>query len=60
MREYILTPTERKIVKEYLDSGKKLEGFKVILCRARKQQPEQITEDVELLKKLLAKAGNIK
>jgi hypothetical protein len=57
MREYILTPTERKIIKEYIETGKKLEGFKVLLHRARKQSPEQIISDSELLKQLLAKAG---
>lgn len=57
MRDYILTPTERKIIKEYLETGKKLEGFKVILHRARKQNPKQISEDVELIGELLRKAG---
>lgn len=60
MRDYILTPAERKIIEEYLESGKKLEGFKVILFRARKQNPQQITKDVELLKQLLEKAGSTK
>jgi oligoendopeptidase F len=60
MRDYILTPIERKIIEEYLESGKKLEGFKVILFRARKQNPKQISTDVELIKQLLAKAGNAK
>ena len=60
MRDFILTLTERKIIEEYLESGKKLEGFKVILFRARKQNPKQINSDVELIKKLLDKAGNTK
>jgi hypothetical protein len=57
MRDYILTPIERKIIEEYLESGKKLEGFKVILFRARKQNPQQISTDVELIKQLLKKSG---
>jgi len=57
MRDYVLTPNERKIIKEYIETGKKLEGFRVLLCRARKQSPEQIISDSELLKQLLAKAG---
>ena len=58
MRDYILTPVERKIIKEYLETGKKLEGFKVLLHRARKQKTQQIADDEELLKQFLAKVGS--
>ena len=57
MRDYILTPGEKQIIQRYLETGDKLEGFRVLLCRARKQKPEQITEDVDLIKQFLAKTG---
>ncbi|MCL2477693.1 hypothetical protein [Candidatus Bathycorpusculum sp.] len=60
MRNYILTPNEREIIKEYLNTDKRLDGFKLILSLARKHQPEIIVEDEELIKKLLAKAGENK
>jgi hypothetical protein len=55
MRDYILTDNDRKIIKEYLESEKKLEGFKVLLFRARKHKPQQVIEDEELIKQFLAK-----
>ncbi len=57
MRGYILSPHERKLIKRYLETGDKLEGFKVLLHRLRKQQinPEVIQEDLQLIKELLEK-----
>ncbi len=57
MRDYILTPSERQIIKDYLETGRKLEGFRTLLCRARKQDPKQISDDQELLKQFIAKAS---
>jgi hypothetical protein len=56
MRDYILTPNERDIIKEYLDTGKKLDGFKLILSRARKHNYKEVSSDEELIKRFIAKA----
>ena len=57
LRDYILTPNERDIIKEYIATGKKLDGFKLILCRARKHNNKEVISDEELLKQFLEKAG---
>lgn len=53
MREYILTDKERQIIKRFIETGEKLEGFKIILHRARNMQT--VTNDLELIKVLLSK-----
>jgi len=59
MRNYILTDHERTLIKRYLETGEKLDGFKVLLHRIRKTpiQPEIVQEDLNLLQELLKKAG---
>jgi hypothetical protein len=59
MRDYILTANERDIINEYLTTGKKLDGFKLVLSRARKHNHDEIKTDEELIQKLLKKAGDI-
>jgi hypothetical protein len=54
MREYILTEQERKIIKKYLETGEKLEGFRVLLYRCRHMK--KVQEDLNLIKQLLEKA----
>jgi hypothetical protein len=51
MRSYILTEQERNIIKRYLETGEKLEGFKVLLHRCRKTQT--IKQDLTLIDKFL-------
>jgi hypothetical protein len=53
MREYLLTEKEKQVITEYLETGKKLEGFRVILHRAKNMQV--INSDLELIKKFLSK-----
>jgi hypothetical protein len=53
MRQYILTEQEKQVIKEYLETGKKLEGFRTILCRVRNMQA--VSADLELIKQFLAK-----
>jgi hypothetical protein len=53
MREYILTPTERKIIQTYLETGQRLEGYSMLLNRLRKLQP--IKDDLKLIQQFLAK-----
>lgn len=56
MRDYILTPSERKIIKRYLETGDKLEGFRVLLFRVKKHNPKQIVDDEQLIKEFNLKA----
>ena len=35
MRTYILTEQERRMIRKFLETGDKLEGFKVLLHRCR-------------------------
>ena len=58
MRKYILTELEKKIIKKYLDTGEKLEGFKIILHRVRNMQT--VNSDLELIKQFLAKVEGAK
>ena len=58
MREYILTEQEKQVIKEYLDTGKKLEGFRTILCRVRSM--ETVNSDLDLIKQFLAKVEGAK
>ena len=60
MRDYILTPGERQIIKRYIETGDKLEGFRVLLCRVRKHSQKQVADDEELIKQFIAKAGTAK
>jgi hypothetical protein len=54
MRTYILTDQERRIIKKHLETGEKLEGYKVLLHRAKKTQT--IKDDLTLIAKFLEKA----
>ena len=53
MRKYLLTENERQIIKKYLDTGLRLEGFQVLLHRCHHMQI--IDSDLELIKEFLAK-----
>ncbi len=55
MREYILTDQERKVATQYLEFDRKLEGFTTLLFRCRNKN--RIDQDLELIKRLLKKAG---
>jgi hypothetical protein len=59
MRKYILTESERNIIKHYLHTGEKLDGFKVLLHRAKNQDSEALIEDLKLICKLLIKNGAV-
>ena len=58
MREYLLTELERKVITEYMETGKKLEGFSAILHRVRNMQT--VTADLELIRQFLAKVEGAK
>jgi len=54
MRKYILTDSERHIIKRYLKKGEKLDGYRTLLARCR--STENIREDLNLIDQLLEKA----
>ena len=60
MRQYILSPQEKEIITEYLTTGKKLDGFKVILHRAKNIDTHAVNSDLELIKTFLAKVEKTK
>ena len=53
MREYILTDLERNIINRYLETGEKLEGYRVLRHISQKLNPTTIKEDLELIQKFL-------
>jgi hypothetical protein len=55
MREYILTESERHIVKRFLKKGEKLDGFRTLLNRCRHM--EAVQEDLDLIRELLEKVN---
>jgi len=55
MREYILTENEKTIIKKYLETSERLEGYAMLLSRCR--SIESVNDDLELIKQFLAKAG---
>jgi len=56
MRQYLLTGQERQIIQKYLETGEKLEGFKVLLYRCRNMKT--IEEDQKLIQQFLRKTEN--
>ena len=54
MRKYILTEREKEISLEFLETGKKLEGF-YLLHHNLLERIEALEEDMKLSKKVLAK-----
>ena len=58
MRQYVLSEQEKKVITEYMETGKKLEGFNVILHRAR--HLEKVNADLELIKQFLSKVEGAK
>jgi hypothetical protein len=53
MREYILTDQEKQIIKKYLESNEKLEGYRMLLSRCR--SIENVKEDLQLIEQFLKK-----
>jgi hypothetical protein len=54
MREYILTPREKEILKTYIETGVKLNGFSVLVIRLKRAN-EKLTEDFKLVQNALEK-----
>jgi hypothetical protein len=53
MREYVLTENEKTIIKKYLETGERLEGYAMLLSRCKRIQP--LKEDIKLIERFLAK-----
>jgi len=58
MRNQLLTTVEKRIIQEYLETGKKLEGFRVLLFRCRRANLKTVNEDIGLVKQFLNKVEN--
>ena len=54
MRKYILTEREKEISSEFLETGKKLEGF-YLLHHHLLERIEALEDDLTLCKKVLTK-----
>jgi len=54
LREYILTQNEKKILKAYLSNETKLQGFSMLVFRAR-QSEKRLADDLALLQRVLKK-----
>lgn len=48
MKTYILTPREREIARRFIETGEKLEGYRLLLHRCRRYLP-QLDEDRALI-----------
>lgn len=55
MRTYIITQREREIIRVYLERGERLEGFRMLVSRARKLDLKDIDQQISLLKAFIKK-----
>ena len=55
MREYILTEKEREIIGSFLKKGVKLDGFRMLLLRAKRNY-RRLKADLELIEKMMEEA----
>ena len=56
MREYILTENEKRIIKKYLETDERLEGYAMLLNRCR--SIENVKEDLKLIEQFLKKTSS--
>ena len=54
MREYILTEREREILKTFIETGLKLNGFSVLIIRLKRAN-KRLMDDIELIRAALEK-----
>lgn len=54
MREYILTQREREILKTFVETGVKLNGFSVLAIRLKRAN-KKLSDDMKLIKASLEK-----
>ena len=54
VRSYILTERERKILKRFVESGEKLNGYRILLHYLKKAR-DQLKDDLTLIEAALEK-----
>jgi len=59
MRSYILTERERRILKRFVETGEKLDGFAVLVHHLRKHR-DALSEDLGLVEAFLERDGSSK
>jgi len=59
MRSYILTEREREILKHFVETGEKIDGFAVLVHDLRKHR-DALNEDLELVEAFLKKEASTK
>jgi hypothetical protein len=52
MQRYILSDWEKKIINEYLTTGVKLDGFRIVIFRIKKHR-ERIESDYNMLQQFM-------
>ena len=50
MKTHVLTPRQKEIMNEFIETGKKLEGFYVVVHRVKNNLPV-VEEELKLIKK---------
>jgi hypothetical protein len=55
MRSYLITNLEKKIIKRFLESNNHLEGYRMLVHRAKKLDLKELREQLNLLEKFLKK-----
>ena len=58
MRQYILTDVEREIAKTYLNSGVKLQDFRILIYRIKKNH-EALKNDLNIIEDVLQKLAHV-
>ena len=56
MRNYIITPVERKIIQRFLETENHLEGYRMLLSRVKRLNVEDLKAQIALIEAFLAKA----
>ena len=57
MKHKIITRHEEEVIKEYLQNGKKLEGFRLVKFKAKRISVERLEQQLALLKRFLKAVG---
>ena len=55
MRSYVLTDRERAIINEYIETGKRLDGFRQLKSVLHSLDLQQVETDMKLIKTFKAK-----
>jgi hypothetical protein len=58
MRQYVFTNVEREILETYLNSGVKLQDFRILIYRIKKNR-EPLENDLKLVENVLHKLAHV-